>query len=155
MDYFRNVDEPTVIVFFGDHRPGLGLSAGGSVYSELGMANPTTWMWSLEECAQLYATEYLIWANDEDYLPAAPGSTMDTSCNYLGVQLLDLAGIEKPTFWRTLAALSQTRSIDTAVYHRGTDGSLSYDTPTTGQDGMLFQLLKELITEAVYGTGSK
>ena len=28
VDYFRNIDEPTVVVFYGDHRPGLGLTNG-------------------------------------------------------------------------------------------------------------------------------
>ena len=80
-------------------------------------------------------------------------STADTSSNYLGVQLLDLLGVEKSLHWRTLAALSQTRCIDTLLYHRGTDGTLSYSAPTQGDEGQLMALLAGLFSKAIYNTG--
>ena len=153
VDYFRTVNEPTIIVFFGDHRPGLGLSDGSSVYSALGMVPADATSWTLEQTAELYSADYLIWSNDPAYLPGAPGSTADTSSNYLGVQLLDLLGVEKSLHWRTLAALSQTRCIDTLLYHRGTDGTLSYSAPTQGDEGQLMALLAGLFSKAIYNTG--
>lgn len=151
VDYFRTVDEPTVIVFYGDHRPGLGLSEGGTVYSQLGMVSADTSQWSLEDFARLYSTDYLIWSNDPDYLPAEAGSTLDSSSNYLGVELLELAGVEQPLYWKLLAQLSQYRSADTAMYHRALDGELSRELPQEGMGAQGLSLLTDLLNDAIYG----
>lgn len=150
VDYFRTVEEPTVIVFYGDHRPGLGLSEGGSVYTELGMA-PTDTAWSLENYERLFSTDYLIWSNDPDYLPAPAGSTVDSSCNYLGAQLLELAGVEKPLYWKLISRLSQYRSADTTAYHRSADGELSRELPQEGAGAQGLSLLTDLLNDAIYG----
>ena len=153
VDYFRNIDEPTVVVFYGDHRPGLGLTNGGTVYSELGMVPAARSEWSVEQLAGLYSTDYLIWANDPELLPSEPGSTVDTSCNYLGTDLLDLAGVEKPLYWRLISQLSETRLCDTAEYHLGRDGTLSAQRPVEGQDGLGLSLLTSLLNDTIYGKG--
>ena len=151
VDYFRTVDEPTIIVFYGDHRPGLGLTDGGTVYSELGMVSAARSEWSVEQLSELYSTDYLIWANDPELLPGEPGSTMDTSCNYLGTILLDLAGVEKPLYWRFLSQLSETRLCDTTEYHLGRDGILSALRPSEGQDALGLDLLADLLNDTIYG----
>lgn len=148
VDYFRTVEEPTIIVFYGDHRPGLGLSEGGSVYSALGMVPPSSGQWTLEDYEALYSTDYLIWSNDPACLPGGAGSTADTSCNYFGTQLLELAGVSKPLYWKLLTRLAQERSIDTTVYHRSADGALSTQLP---EDVPGLALLTELLNDAVYG----
>jgi hypothetical protein len=151
VDYFRTCDEPTVIVFYGDHRAGLGLSEGGTVYSALGMVSADQSQWSLEDVASLYSTNYLIWSNDPDYLPGEPGSTADTSCNYLGVTLLDLAGVQKPLYWQLISQLSETRLCDTAAYHLGRDGVLSNELPDTQPDRQQLDALTYLLNDAIYG----
>lgn len=150
-DYFRTVDEPTVIVFYGDHRPGLGLSGGGSVYTALGMVPTDTAQWTLEDYAALYSTDYLIWSNDPDYLPGQPGSTADESSNYLGVRLLDLAGVDKPLYWQLLSQLSLERSADTMAYHRSAAGELTAFAPQEGPGGLGLSLLTDLLNDAIYG----
>ena len=151
VDHFRSEDRPTIIVFYGDHRPGLGLSGGGSVYSALGMVDAEHGQWSAEQLAELYSTDYLIWANDPSLLPGEPGSTVDTSCNYLGVTLLDLAGVEKPLYWRLLSRLSETRLCDTWEYHLGRDGVLSKTRPDSGAAAEQMDLLTEFLNDIVYG----
>lgn len=150
-DYFRSVDEPTVIVFFGDHRPGLGLSDGGTVYSELGMVPADTRVWTVDDYARLYSTDYLIWSNDPSYLPARPGSEAETGCNYLGAAVLDIAGADKPLYWRLISRLAGDRVADTAYYHRGADGTMSFEAPTEGPGVQGLALLAELLNDAVYG----
>ena len=109
--------------------------------------------WSVEQLAGLYSTDYLIWANDPELLPSEPGSTVDTSCNYLGTDLLDLAGVEKPLYWRLISQLSETRLCDTAEYHLGRDGTLSAQRPVEGQDGLGLSLLTSLLNDTIYGKG--
>ena len=126
-DYFREQEEPTVILFYGDHRPNLGLAnATQTVFSRLGLSGGINQgEWSVEELARLHSTSYLIWANDPDYLPAPAGTVEDTSSNYFGLSILDSAGVEKPLYWRLLEQANETRLIDTLEYHLGRDGSLS------------------------------
>lgn len=150
-DYFRDVEEPTVIVFYGDHRPGLGLEGGGSVYSALGMVPADHAEWTTEQIAELYSTDYLIWANDPALLPGEPGSTRENSCNYLGATLLDLAGAEQPLYWQLISQLSEIRLCDTVEYHLGRDGALSDRIPQEGPDGQGLELLRQLLNDAVYG----
>ena len=58
-DHFRDMDEPVVILFFGDHMPWLG--NGESVYAELGINMDVS---TEEGFYNHYSTPYLIWAND-------------------------------------------------------------------------------------------
>lgn len=150
-DYFRDQEEPTVIVFFGDHRPGVGLTDGGTVYSKLGLCSSDYSRWSTQEMKELYSTDYLIWSNDPDYLPGQPGDQLDRGSNYLGVDLLNLAGVEKPVYWSFLQNLSHTRLNDTWVYSLAQDGTLTYRHPTTGSDGEKLDLLSTLLDDALYG----
>lgn len=150
-DYFRDQEEPTVIVFFGDHRPGVGLTDGGTVYSKLGLCSSDYSRWSTQEMKELYSTDYLIWSNDPDYLPGQPGDRVDRGSNYLGVDLLNLAGVEKPVYWSFLQNLSHTRLNDTWVYSLAQDGTLTYRHPTTGSDGEKLDLLSTLLDDALYG----
>ena len=106
IDYFSNVSEPTLIVFFGDHRAGLPLDESGTVYSALGMCSEEkSSSWSAETIAELYSTNYLIWSNDESLLPGEPGSTKDTSSAYLGLDALRAAGIGLDPYWSMIASL--------------------------------------------------
>ena len=150
-DYFRDQAEPTVIVFFGDHRPGVGLLDGGTVYSKLGLCSSDYSRWSTQEMKELYSTDYLIWSNDPAYLPSQPGERVDRGSNYLGVDLLNLAGVEKPVYWKLLQNLSHTRLNDTWVYSLAQDGTLTYKHPTTGGDGEKLDLLSTLLDDTLYG----
>lgn len=150
-DYFRAQAEPTVIVFFGDHRPGVGLLDGGTVYSKLGLCSSDYSRWSTQEMKELYSTDYLIWSNDPAYLPSQPGERVDRGSNYLGVDLLNLAGVEKPVYWKLLQNLSHTRLNDTWVYSLAQDGTLTYKHPTTGGDGEKLDLLSTLLDDTLYG----
>lgn len=150
-DYFRDQAEPTVIVFFGDHRPGVGLTDGGTVYSKLGLCSSDYSRWSTQEMKELYSTDYLIWSNDPAYLPSQPGERVDRGSNYLGVDLLNLAGVEKPVYWKLLQNLSHTRLNDTWVYSLAQDGTLTYKHPTTGGDGEKLDLLSTLLDDTLYG----
>lgn len=59
VDTFRALDEPIVLVIFGDHKPWLGNN--GSVYSALGIDLSLS---SEESFYNYWSTPYLIWAND-------------------------------------------------------------------------------------------
>lgn len=57
----QEISEPTIVVFFGDHRPNLTLPDGETAYTKLGLC-PGTWTynWTPEQFNDLYSTDYLI-----------------------------------------------------------------------------------------------
>ena len=130
-DYLRTVKEPTVLIFFGDHRPGLGLEAGGNVYSELGMCTPDSSQWDADTFKELYCADYLIWANDASLLPAEPGTRQDDSSNTLGAAVLNASGVEKPDYWRLVESLKKESMIYTANYYLSANEEASLELPAT------------------------
>ena len=59
VDRFRSIDEPVILVFYGDHKPWLGEQS--VTYDALGIDIRSS---SDESFRNYYATEYLFWAND-------------------------------------------------------------------------------------------
>lgn len=60
VDYFRDEDEPVILVVFGDHNPWLGENNSG--YDALGINMDLD---NEEGFQNYYSTPYLIWANDK------------------------------------------------------------------------------------------
>lgn len=90
LDQFTAVEQPVVVVIYGDHRPWLG--NGSSAYTELGVDIDTSGVTGLYN---KYSTDYIIWANDA--AKAAAGSDFrgqgeDLSPNFLMNQVFSLCG---------------------------------------------------------------
>ena len=151
VDYFRTVDEPVIVVFYGDHRPGLGLADGGTVYSSLGIAPENYWTGSTENFRELYSTDYLIWANDPSLLPGEPGSTWDTSCNYFGATVLNLARVELPTYWRLVDRLARTRVADMYFFFLDRQGNLSGEIAEDDPDAQRLAALRTIVSNVLAG----
>ena len=86
IEYFENVDEPTMIVFFGDHYPTLDNDFYDTI---LGTELETI---TAQESLPLYQTPYFVWANYDIRV----GSGGLKSPNILGQNILDLSGVESP-----------------------------------------------------------
>lgn len=94
--YFEKTDDPTVVVFFGDHQPMLQdpfyeMAAGGTM-SEMGT----------EELMRFYHSNYLIWANFD-----IEEKEMDLSANYLAPVVKQAAGMELTGYDRFLLDLRE------------------------------------------------
>ncbi|MBR4656338.1 MAG: LTA synthase family protein [Oscillospiraceae bacterium] len=85
VDAFRDLEEPVVLVVFGDHKPWFG--DANSVYTELGInLDPGT----EEGFYNYYTTRWLIWANDRakevlgnDFVGEGPTLSPSFLMNYL------------------------------------------------------------------------
>lgn len=88
IDHFERSDEPTVIVFYGDHLPMLGLDY--EVYKQGGFIG--TQAWSLEEQKNMHSVPFVMWSNFE--LPQEHVPTMSNS--FLGAYVLDKLEMELP-----------------------------------------------------------
>lgn len=151
IDYFSACDDPTVIIFYGDHRPGLPLSDGSTVYSALGMCGESSADWSIEELANLYSTDYVIWSNDESLLPAAAGSKTDTSCAFLGLEALCAGGMPLDPYWRMIESVSQSCTAYTWHYFVSKDGTVSESLPAdlSDRDARKFEVMTTLMRQAL------
>lgn len=97
--YFEQVDDPTIIVFFGDHQP------TDSVVSPIYKLNGRS-VYSLteEELRLRYQVPYIIHANfDIEEAQNVPMST-----NYLGVKTLEAAGLKLNDYQQFLLAQYET-----------------------------------------------
>ncbi|MCS7459104.1 LTA synthase family protein [Paenibacillus doosanensis] len=88
IDHFQQSDEPTVIVFYGDHLPMLGLDY--DVYKQGGLIG--TGSWSLEETKKMHSVPFVMWSNVD--LPQEQKPTLSDS--FLGTYVLNKLGMEKP-----------------------------------------------------------
>ncbi len=124
MDYFQQVDEPVILVFFGDHKPGLRVDGSTqTVYSELGMASALASDWDLETRLTMYSTDYVIWANDESLLPDDAGARRDSSSTTLGLQTMLAAGLELDDYWRMCAVANEAAIAYNSNFFISADGS--------------------------------
>jgi hypothetical protein len=100
-DYLDGVGRPVVLVFFGDHLPGLGRNF--SAYQELGY--PIGYDRGFEEKANIFRERYFIWANAEarEMWPGYETLRQEThrmSANYLGVYLMEQIGLDCGAYGR-------------------------------------------------------
>ncbi len=90
INYFSNVDEPTVIVMFGDHQPSD--IATLPIYANNSITDQET----LKGRVDRYKTPYIIWSNYD--ISAEIEAPTDVSLNYLGGMVMDMAGIPLTPF---------------------------------------------------------
>ena len=105
VDRLNALDRPVVLCFFGDHQPGfsdwLFEATHGSTADDLG----------LEAVQERYTVPYLIWANDAARAQGAhepQGVAHErTSLNYLGLKLVEAAGLPTTGYQRFLLAVRE------------------------------------------------
>lgn len=96
VEYLSACEEPTILLFFGDHLPGLSLGEGDSIFARLGYSSTAdTALWGPEELKQMHSTPFLLWNNygAQFEAPEAVGGMG------LGSYLLGWAGVPKPLYF--------------------------------------------------------
>ena len=96
--YFENVDEPTIVVMFGDHQ--------GTVEPQfLEMLNGGKPMgnWSMEELQKKFMTPYVIWSN----YPLEEGRDGPVSIQNLMSMVLDQTGVRQTPYSHYLSQMNQ------------------------------------------------
>ncbi len=95
--YFEQVDEPTILVFFGDHQPAIE----EELVEEL-LGAPLDQL-SMEQLQKRYTVPFFIWANYD----IAEATYDQISLNYLSTLVLQTAGLEMTPYHQYLARLQQ------------------------------------------------
>ena len=113
VEYFSDVDEPTVIVMFGDHQPSLP----GTFYEKLFQKDSEDY--ELQDVVDRYTVPYVIWANYD-----IEEEEVDMSSNYLSAYLMKVLDVEMTGYQKFLLDLLDKVPLVTANAYRGDDGIL-------------------------------
>lgn len=105
LTYYSNLDEPTLVVFFGDHQPPLKNAFYEKLYGKA-LADRTT-----QEVMQQYAVPFFIWANYD----IEEQENMVISPNYLGVLTAQVAGLPLTGYMNFLSQMYQELPVITPV----------------------------------------
>ena len=120
IEYFSNVDEPTVILFYGDHQ--------GTIEDEFYdiIRGKSSSDLSAEEMQSKYITKFFIWSNyelDTSWLGENEDRhNLHTSVNYLSSILFKSAGIPTSAYQNFLFEMRKTFPIITAFGIRDKNG---------------------------------
>lgn len=115
INYFTYVDEPTIILFFGDHQP---TSLERKFFNTVMDADSTNL--SLEETTLRYQTPFKLWANFD----IEEQTDVQISANYLGTYLFEAAGLELTEYQQFLSKIRQILPVVTANFYYTADGNL-------------------------------
>ena len=103
--YYSQVEEPTMIVFFGDHQPALKNGFYEALYGKA-LSERTT-----QEVLQQYAVPFFIWTNYD----IQERKDVILSANYLGVLTAQTAGLPMTGYMNFLSRLYEQLPVITPV----------------------------------------
>lgn len=113
VEYFQNIEEPTIIIMFGDHQPKIS----GKFLNKITDGKFSSW--TDEQMMERYAVPFVIWANYD----IKAERIEKTSMNYLQTILLDAAGLELTGYQRFLAEMRKQVPAITGLGYFGEDGN--------------------------------
>lgn len=124
IDHYQESDEPTVIVFYGDHLPMLGMDY--DVYKQAGFINSSKESdWTLEEMKKMHSIPFVVWSNYD--LPQETVPTLSDS--FLGSYVLNMLDMEMPATWAYNYEISRKVPGLLSNLTVGADGTLSRSVP--------------------------
>ncbi len=125
IDYFETVEEPTIIVMFGDHEPTDYIT---DVIAQLTGYDADA---SLEEQQKQYLVPYMIWNNFDMEMEEVEL----TSPNFLAADILEAAGIPLTTYQNFLLQLQQILPVVSGKAYVDADGNYyAYDDADASSD---------------------
>ena len=110
IDYYQNVEEDTVVLFFGDHQPAINQNEIFKIRDDV------------SEKEANYIIPFFIWANFDLKVQ----KNVETSTNYLQSILYEAAGIPTDSYTKYIQELRKNVPVITCNYYKGKDGEL-YD----------------------------
>ena len=126
VEYFKKVDEPTLIVMFGDHQPPItNLFYNNQFGKDVENLTP-------EEEANWYSTPYVIWANYD-----IEEKELDMSANYLSSYVMNLAGNKLTGYNKYLLELQKELPAISAVCYMDKTGEIHKYDEKTEYDALL------------------
>lgn len=148
VDYFSTVEEPTILVFYGDHLPRIIFSENDTIYDRLGYStDANTLNWSPNELKYMLSTEYLVWNNYGADLDVGNGA----STNSLGSQLLGWAGLPKPLYFYFMDTVKDSMLMYRDRLFIAADGTATHGIPKEYES--IMERYQILVYDILYGEG--
>ena len=117
VEHYSQVEEKTMIVFFGDHQPPLGNTFFETLYGKkLDERDP-------EEVQQAYETPFFIWANYD--IPER--DDLRISSNYLGVLAAEVAGLPLTGYQQLLSRLMDALPVASTAGYVTAEGQITQE----------------------------
>lgn len=114
INYFDKVEEPTIILMFGDHQPNLSTNFYDMIFGK------ETDELTQEEVLKKHKVPFVIWSNYQDF----GGQYIDAiSTNYLSSLLLDQTGIKQTGYQQFLSELRETYPVISLAGIKCADGT--------------------------------
>lgn len=133
MEELEKLDEPTLIVFFGDHLPSMT-----EVYSETGYVNSKATK-TMEEELKMKETPLVVWNNYGQEIEEV-GSV---STSFLPPLVMKWAQLESTGFYKFLDEMRKTLPAYTSLVKQDANGQLYQQTPEQYKDvEKMYQLLQ-------------
>ena len=110
INYFSQVEEPTMILLFGDHQPQVATN----FYTDVLGTNPDT-----ATAQKKQMVPFVLWANYD--IPEAQG--VELSLNYLSALLMDTANLPMTGYQKFLSQLWETAPVINTVGIRDAQGN--------------------------------
>lgn len=133
VEYFDSVEEPVVLVMFGDHQPSDYIT---NVIQRICGVEPAD---TLEYMQQGYRVPFVIWSNfglEHEYYNAL-------SVNYMGSLVLEQAGLPRTGYQKFLNNLRQVLPVINANSYQDLKGNFySYDDEAYGEELKGYQILQ-------------
>lgn len=116
INYFEAVDEPTIILMFGDHQPQLEDAFYDNIFGKDGTKL------TQEELMAKHCVPFVVWSNYQDL----EGQYIECiSPNYLSTMLLEIAGIERTGYQQYLSSVYQEYPVVTSAGVIDANGELT------------------------------
>ncbi len=148
IQYFETQEEPVLVIFWGDHLPGLYVDDNNTIYSLLEYV-PTvdTLQWDAQVMKRMHTTPFLVWNNYGAQLEV-PDMTGPSA---LGSHILDWAEVPKPLYFQWV-----DQSLDTMLLYRTRlyidDEGVPYKEPPE-EDRAVVERYRSLVYDIIYGDG--
>lgn len=144
IDHFKQSDEPTIILFYGDHLPMLGYDY--DVFHQSGFvqsAKPDEW--SLEEIKKMHSVPFVMWSNMD--LPKEDFPIMSNS--FLGAYVLNSLNMEKPATFAYNYEVS--RKVPGLIANLVIDADQKLYATVPEKDKATIELYKKLQYDGLFG----
>lgn len=148
LDYFSRQDEPVIVVFLGDHLPGLFVTEEENLYTAMGYSTSSnTQEWGAEEMMKMHSTSFLVWNNYDARLDVP----QVLSCSDLGGKLLSWAGVERPLYFQWVDRASEEVLLYRPRLFVSGDGQPYEKPPQEAEDTV--SAWRNLVYDLLYGQG--
>ena len=125
LETLRNLDEPTIVIFWGDHQPYFGGQYNDAYYTDESEIDHTQRLWQ---------TKYLVWANYDVAGADRIDSEQDLSVNYLASTVLEAVGAPLTDAQKAQQAMRSYIPCINMIGYMDADGAWHYASDTNAKN---------------------